>query len=379
MAKVLKLDTQYKADEKPFNIKEHLREINKGFQIKLRAKAMGQGKFSFYLEHNIKGEQRRKYLYLYYQNNQPKENKKVLALAKKIQRREQDIYDKNKHGYDLENNRLEASFISYFIDQMNRPDRGKSDRKNWKSAFNHLNRFLNGRDILFYEVTKEFCNNFASYLKSELSPNTAHKYFGIFKSAILKAVDENIFVKSPAQFITISREPSKREFLTLDEIKKLKNTPCPNEQTKRAFLFSCFTGLRISDIKKLTWEEVQDGYINFTQQKTNGMQRLKLASSAAKIFEMQLKETAHPKLVFDLITADKSLKHLHKWAKDAGIKKKVTWHVGRHTFATLALSSGVDIYTVSKLLGHTDVKVTQIYAKLIDSEKDKAIDKLPEI
>ncbi len=153
-----------------------------------------------------------------------------------------------------------------------------------------------------------------------------------------------------------------------------------SEQTKRAFLFTCFTGLRVSDIKRLTWENIQSGYLDFRQQKTKGIERIKLSKSALEIIESQKGErTAPAGKVFDIISAYSTNDHIRQWARDAGINKNITWHCGRHTFATLCLSAGNDIYTVSKLLGHKDVKVTQIYARLIDTKKDEAIDKLPTI
>ena len=84
--------------------------------------------------------------------------------------------------------------------------------------------------------------------------------------------------------------------------------------------------------------------------------------------------------VFDLIPSENKInKHIKNWIQAAGINKHVTFHISRHNFATLLLSSDIDIYTVSKLLGHKDVKVTQIYAKLIDKKRDEAIEKLPKI
>ena len=81
--------------------------------------------------------------------------------------------------------------------------------------------------------------------------------------------------------------------------------------------------------------------------------------------------------IFHLLYPTTTIVHIQQWVKDAGINKHITWHSGRHTFATMALSSGVDLYTVSKLLGHREIRTTQIYAKLIDKKKDGAVDNLP--
>ncbi len=167
----------------------------------------------------------------------------------------------------------------------------------------------------------------------------------------------------------------------MDEVKALNRADCKYEVLKRAFLFSCLTGLRWSDIQKLTWSEVQkfnDGYkITFHQKKTEALQYLDISEQAYKLMG---EPDEQEQRVF------KSLKYdayhnaeITKWCLKAGILKDITFHCARHTFAVLQLTMGTDIYTVSKLLGHSELKTTQIYADIIDEQRQKAMYKIPDI
>ena len=159
----------------------------------------------------------------------------------------------------------------------------------------------------------------------------------------------------------------------------LVKTDCESKQLKTAFLFACLTGLRWSDINKLVWSEVQHSdemgyYIRFRQQKTKGAETLPISEQARNMLGEEKEKTER---VF------KGLKYsawhnvkLAQWVLRAGITKNITFHCARHTYATLQLTMGTDIYTVSKLLGHRELKTTQIYAKVIDNKKKEAANKI---
>ena len=214
----------------------------------------------------------------------------------------------------------------------------------------------------------------------KVAVNTAVVNFTIFKSSLSRAVKENIIPSNPARHLTIKKVDVDREFLTIEEMQKLKDTPCDDEAVKSAFFFSCFTGLRISDIEALTFDNIENGYLKFKQKKTNGIDRMKLHPEAMKIVdELRAFSNSNDARIFNLKSNPVVNKHLRHWVRDSGISKKITFHCARHTFATLCMTYDVDLYTVSKLLGHRDIKSTQIYAKLIDKKKDEAIDRLPEL
>lgn len=170
-------------------------------------------------------------------------------------------------------------------------------------------------------------------------------------------------------------------FLVEEEIKILAQTECPlKDHVKKAFLFSCNTGLRYSDIESLKWENIKNNTVQINQKKTKGLLYIPMNNNAKKIIESIRAEENESEYIFKMYT---TLTHnnyiLKEWSKKANINKHVTFHTSRHTYATWMLTKGTDIYTVSKLLGHKDLKTTEIYAKIIDETKVNAVNKLTEL
>ena len=187
-----------------------------------------------------------------------------------------------------------------------------------------------------------------------------------------------------AKISPIKPTETNREYLTLDELNRLAKTPCSNDLLKRAALFSALTGLRFSDIQKMVWGELeyiegQGYYLNFRQKKTKNVEVLPISEQAYGITKGKKNPNDMPqdKPVFDGLKYSAYYnKHLSQWIDAAGITKNITFHCFRHTFATLQLFNGTDIYTVSKMLGHKDLKTTQVYAKIVDEAKRKAANKI---
>ena len=175
----------------------------------------------------------------------------------------------------------------------------------------------------------------------------------------------------------LKKEDVHKEYLTQEEVIKLANTPCDYPVLKQASLFSCLTGLRISDILKLTWEEIQlapdEGYcLRFTSQKTDRDVTIPIGFQAYEL----LGERGVGK-VFKGLKRCWTQGPLKKWVADAGITNKhITFHCFRHTYATLQIAAGTDIYTVSKMLTHRNVYTTQIYADLVNEKKRETVDKI---
>ena len=184
---------------------------------------------------------------------------------------------------------------------------------------------------------------------------------------------------NPCALVDISEkpqaQPSERDYLTADELKILAAAPAPNEQVKAAFLFSCFCGLRLSDIEGLTWGAIrQNGnawQVETRMQKTRQILYLPL-SDAARSFLPDRGNKGPEDLVFTLPKRVTTQWGVTQWVKRAGIAKNISFHCARHTFATMALTQGADLYSISKLLGHTNVATTQIYATIIDQRKQDA-------
>ncbi|MCM1142473.1 MAG: site-specific integrase, partial [Muribaculum sp.] len=224
-------------------------------------------------------------------------------------------------------------------------------------------------DITLEEIDRQFFIGFANYLKTEYrtykntqpSQGTVDNYIAVIKAAINVAVEEEIMRFNPGLSYKRTRVESPRQFLTIEEVKKMIDTPCRRMDIKTAFLFSCFCGLRISDVRRLKWGDIHtdgDGMrIEITQYKTKRPLLLPLNKQAQRWLPERGEKTDDDPVFPPL---SENMEIIAQWAKDAGIKKHVTYHVSRHTFATMELTMGADLYTTSKLLGHTSVNTTQI-------------------
>ena len=192
--------------------------------------------------------------------------------------------------------------------------------------------------------------------------------------AINEAWKDEIITFNPNHAVEMPKgEQKQKEFLTLPELQALYNTPCTNDTVKRISLFSALTGLRHSDCVGLRWENITDGKspsVKFNQQKTKNSVYLPISVEALQLCGKRKNENDS---IFEEVNNSQFCNAIiEEWVKKAGIKKEITFHCFRHTFATLQLTQGTDIYTVSKMLGHADVKTTQIYAQIVDEKKQKA-------
>lgn len=309
--------------------------------------------------------------------------------VRKLRQREYDnadLYSDTETAQAEQKERSQQNFIAYFLETI-RKRHGNSSMSiitNWQRTLELLKLYIGGDYLAFSQIDNRFIENFKTYLlsapcggnkKGTISRNTAATYFSIFKAGLKQAfVDGYLTVDLSSKIKGIQEQESRREYLTVEELNTLAGTPCEKEVLKRAALFSALTGLRHCDIQKMRWKEIQiDGdnaRLNFTQQKTKGVEYMPISAQALQLCG----EQGQPEqLIFeDLPDPAWISKPLKRWIEAAGISKRITFHCFRHTYATLQLSSGTDIYTVSKMLGHTNVKTTQIYAKVVDEKKNKA-------
>lgn len=201
-------------------------------------------------------------------------------------------------------------------------------------------------------------------------------YFGKFSAAIKTAHKAKLISENPLENINhIKQAETQREFLTLEELQILAKTDCDNIELKNACLFSALTGLRYGDVEKLVWrevcaDEINGCYLRYTQEKTQAVETLPISASAFQLLGQRKQD--EDRLFPTISYSDNQNKKIKAWLQKAGITKKITFHCFRHTFATLQISLGTDIYTVSKMLGHKDISTTQIYAKVIDKKKQDA-------
>ena len=177
----------------------------------------------------------------------------------------------------------------------------------------------------------------------------------------------------------VERKPKgkakKKEILTLDELKILAATTTESSEVRKAFLFTCVTGLRWIDIKNLLWASIniKNRQMSISQIKTRENITTPLNDTAIKLLGEAGKRDEY---VFHLPSANGANKTLKAWVKRAKINKEITWHNGRHSFGTNLIFNDVDILTASKLLGHTSMKHTQRYVKAAEEMKQTATDKI---
>lgn len=308
--------------------------------------------------------------------------------ARQVRQKEFDNYDLYSDGEKTlaeKKELLAQDFITYFDKLTYELHKHSSDSiiVNWKRVGTLLRMFSEDNPISFSEICRnKTIEEFKRFLldapcgggkSGKISKNTASTYFSIFKAALKQAfVEEYIDVDVSSRIKGIAPEEKRREHLTIDELNSLAKTETDHEVMKRAALFSALTGLRHCDIQNLKWKNIESSNgkytLNFRQQKTKGVEYMPISEQA---YQLCGTPDLPEKYVFeDLEDAAWISKPLEKWIKDAGIQKKITFHCFRHTYATLQLANGTDIYTVSKMLGHKKIETTQIYTKVVDTKKD---------
>lgn len=245
----------------------------------------------------------------------------------------------------------------------------------------HLEAY-GGDGLSITDIDSEFCKGFATFLiESRLKLSSVRLYLQKLHAVLQDAIYAEIITSNPMP--PISRLVPKyisveRESLTVEEIERLLRAECRHLITRLAFLFSIFTGLRISDIETLRWDNIihkDGGYLlKKIQVKTNNEVRIPLCSKALELLkQVQDQHLDKEGYIFPLFTRTTTAKDLNLWAKAAGIEKHVTFHVSRISFVTLSLSANVNIVVVSKLCGHKNIKTTQIYARIIDHTFEDAV------
>lgn len=353
------------------------------------------GKISLFLDYYGKGRRKTEFLKLYLHPEPEKgmltkaqkaENKTTLDLANAIRSKRHLEIQNGIYGFQ-NLAKQKGSLLDYIEQRMQSRMESQGNFDNWDSMLKHLRKFVKG-DVTFEEIDKRWLESFKDYLKNTaktpsnkpLSQNTQSSYFNKLRAALKEAYKEGIIARNPAeQTDGIKVSDTERQFLTFEELQTLVNVECEIPIMKKAFIFSAITGLRWSDVNKLVWEEVQhsheNGYnIRFRQQKTKETQTHPISDQAAEMLGERGKplDRVFPGLKY---SAWHNLR-LQQWIMRAGITKNITFHCARHTYATLLLTFGADLYTVSKLLGHKDVRTTQVYAKIIDEKKQQAANKI---
>lgn len=370
-------------------------------KVFLRTKKISGGRETLYLDyyppipHPVTGAKtRREFLKLYVYDKptgtaQKDHNKATNALAENVRAQRQIKVQAGNFGFMLESKKKE-DFVKYYEGLCEKRKSSKGNHDNWLSSLNYFKAFTKS-NCLMEDVNDKLCNDFREYLltknsiKNSLNPkrlsqNAAHSYFNKFRAAVAQAFQDKLIEENPCLRVKgIKQAETDRTFLTLEELNKLVKTPCEIQYLKKVALFSALTGLRWIDIKLLTWGKIQNsksgGYtLHFRQKKTGGFEILNISDQA---FVLLGEPGNSDDFVFpNMEYSAWMLMKLKDWLTSASIYKKITFHNFRHTYATLQLSAGTDIYTVSKMLGHRNVKTTQAYTKVVDKLKIQAANKI---
>jgi len=318
-------------------------------------------------------------------------NKETLQRAEQIRQITDNKINKPEIYTDFEKERLkikeqgEKDFLNYFKQLTD--ERKTSNHANWISTYYYLFEFSGG-SLKFADLDKKFCDDFKYYLlhvrsrksnNSKLSQNTAASFFNKFKEALKSAYSYDMLQTDlNAKVKSIPLEETIKNTLTIEELNLLVNTHCPSQLLKNAALFSALTGLAFKEVQNLTWgiidvSEVSGIRIAQRRQKTKRINYLYISEQAYQLLGARKKPDDK---VFDGINDKDRYYYFPQWIASAGITKKITYHCLRHTYGTLQIDLGTDIYTVQKQMNHTQPSQTQVYAQISDKLKRIAADKI---
>jgi len=346
--------------------------------VKLRSKSLADGSQSLYLDIYSEGKRVYEFLKLYLVPEQTAAdrlaNKATMraAAAIKSSRTLNFIYEKG--GINPQKCGLSLKEWIERVIKAKQQIRSETCLRLLKRLIKHLNKYR--QSTMLKDVDRAFCVGFAGYLRTATSLNcakslmqaTQFELFNALSIILNEAVREELIPNNPMRQLNAServkKSESSREYLTVDEVKSMIIASSDNIKAGddvAAFLFCCFCGLRYSDASELSWDDlVETGnglMIVKTMKKTHRNVEVPLSARAASMLPERMERKGK---IFAFPSYAVTLKKLKAIAETAGIRKKVTFHVSRHTFATMMLTAGADLYTISTLIGHTDVRITQI-------------------
>jgi len=266
----------------------------------------------------------------------------------------------------------------------------------YETAFKHTGDFVkhhfHQEDIYLSDLKYDFITEFEHYLKSykQISHNTVVRYLKLFKKIVLIALKNEWIERDPFVRYRMSMKEVHKGYLTKEELAAIYHKDIAVErlaQVRDIFLFCCYTGLAYADVRKLTPDHISKGldgqeWIFVDRTKTGSSSNVPLLPVAKEMLERYSKNPVvlHSGTVLPVISNQKMNAYLKELANVCGINKNITFHMARHTFATtVTLSNGVSIETVSSMLGHKNLKTTQIYAKVVQEKVSQDMMKLKEV
>lgn len=359
--------------------------------VTLRTRPLKNGMLSYYLDYypgyrdqetmkTIRHEGLNIYIYANPKNERERNfNATMSEKAEAIRCRRFESIVNDRYDF-FDRHKLKADFLEYYRRQLR-----KHDQK-WEFVYHHFYNFVHGK-CTFEEIDIDLCNKFREYLLNakqlrrdgRISKNSASGYWSTFRG-LLKILYRNQLIKTNINdFLDkIETEDTPKDYLSVEELYKLAETPCKKPILKTASLFSCLTSLRISDILSLQWNEIVDfaaggKCVHTITQKTKTEDIIPISDEALQLIGYSPEKTG---LVFKGLKRSWTQHPMKEWIREAGITKNITFHSYRRTYATLQGAAGTDIRTIQSNMAHKSITTTQRYMKVVDSNKREASNRI---
>lgn len=324
---------------------------------------------------------------------QRQQNRDTVELARRIRWEREQEFLQNREGYRLRKDR-KVNFLDYcqqYIDTYTKKDvRMITLARNRFSDFLTAQNMLDPKHLTAEEITPDLIRRFVDYLHTRSKGEGAKTIYKRFKKIVKNCMEAGYMKSDPCKGITCAADEDvlTKDWLTMDEVQKLIATHYPQENVmvRNAFIFCLYTGVRWCDVKDLTFAniDVSAKMLRFEQVKTKGHSSkswvyIPLTDGLLNLVGQPPKGQGKDARIFRLPTYESSCKSVKYWVKKAGIDKHISWHSARHSFAVNILNNGANIKTVSSLLGHSSLRHTEKYTRVVDKLKEDAINSLPEL
>ncbi len=324
---------------------------------------------------------------------QRQQNRDTIELARRIRWEREQEFLQNREGYRLRKER-KVNFLDYcqqYIDTYNKKDvRMITLARNRFSDFLTDQNLLDPKQLTAEELTPDLIRRFVDYLHTRSKGEGAKTIYKRFKKIVKNCIEAGYMKSDPCKGITCAADEDvlTKDWLTQDEVQKLIATHYPQENVmvRNAFIFCLYTGVRWCDVKDLAFANIDFSakMLRFEQVKTKGHSSkswvyIPLNDGLLKLVGQPPKGQGKDARIFRLPSYESSSKSVKYWVKKAGIDKHISWHCARHSFAVNILNNGANIKTVSSLLGHSSLRHTEKYTRVVDKLKEDAINSLPEL
>ena len=359
--------------------------------VTLRTRPLKNGMLSYYLDYypgyrdqetmkTIRHEGLNIYIYANPKNERERNfNATMSEKAEAIRCRRFESIVNDRYDF-FDRHKLKADFLEYYRRQLR-----KHDQK-WEFVYHHFYNFVHGK-CTFEEIDIDLCNKFREYLLNakqlrrddRISKNSASGYWSTFRGLLKILYRNRLITTNINDFLDkIATEDTPKDYLSVEELYKLAETPCKKPILKTAALFSCLTSLRISDILSLQWHEIVDfaaggKCVHTITQKTKTEDIIPISDEALQLIGYSPEKTG---LVFKGLKRSWTQHPMKEWIREAGITKNITFHSYRRTYATLQGAAGTDIRTIQSNMAHRSITTTQRYMKVVDSNKREASNRI---